>query len=464
MNKTESPTSDNEKLQHAGGRELRYHSTTTNSTPVDDPIDYPEGGRDAWLVVFGAFCGLTASLGIYNTVGVFEAVISKDILPNVSSSTTGWIFSIYAFVNWICGMQIGPTFDAMGPRALILAGTVCTLIGIFSFSVCKEYYQFFLAFSILTGLGSSLLLTPSMACVAHWFMKRRGLATGVAFIGSGFGGVIFPLILQSLLPRVGWGWSIRILAFVLLVFCAISVAFCRSRVPPRKGAETTWRDTLPDPSIFLDGTGAMALTTFGVLFTDLAYFLPITYVPSYYIDRQHLSQKEALTGSAAFAYQLLAILNAASCGGRYVAGDLADRFGRYNTMIISLFFCTVSVLCFWLPDIVVSHLENDTLLIIFVVLFGFCSGSNVSLTPICLGQLCDTQEYGRYYASCFTVVAIGVLVSLPIGGGLLSAVTATGKERYWGTALFAGLNYVVAFLCFVWVRIKIKGWNWRTKW
>ncbi|RAK73951.1 MFS general substrate transporter [Aspergillus fijiensis CBS 313.89] len=445
-------------------RGLRRQSTTPNPTPVDDPIDYPEGGRDAWLVVFGAFCGLAASLGLYNTVGVFEAVVSKDILPNVSSSTTGWIFSVYAFVNWVCGMQIGPTFDAMGPRALILAGTVCTLIGIFSFSVCKEYYQFFLAFSVLTGLGSSLLLTPSMACVAHWFMKRRGLASGVAFIGSGFGGVIFPLMLQSLLPRVGWGWSIRILAFVLLVLCAISVAFCRSRVPPRKGAETTWRDTLPDPSIFLDGTGAMALTTFGVLFTDLAYFLPITYVPSYYIDRQRLSQEEALTGSAAFAYQLLAILNAASCGGRYVAGDLADRFGRYNTMIVSLFFCTVSVLCFWLPDIVVSDLENDALLIVFVVLFGFCSGSNVSLTPICLGQLCDTQEYGRYYASCFTVVAIGVLASLPIGGGLLSAVTATGKEKYWGTTLFAGLNYVVAFLCFVWVRIKIKGWDWRIKW
>lgn len=136
-NKNEPPTSDHEKLQRAGGRGLRRQSTTPNPTPVDDPIDYPEGGRDAWLVVFGAFCGLAASLGLYNTVGVFEAVVSKDMLPNVSSSTTGWIFSVYAFVNWVCGMQIGPTFDAMGPRALILAGTVCTLIGIFSFSVCK---------------------------------------------------------------------------------------------------------------------------------------------------------------------------------------------------------------------------------------------------------------------------------------------------------------------------------------
>lgn len=303
-----------------------------------------------------------------------------------------------------------------------------------------------------------------MGCVAHWFMERRGLATGIAFIGGGFGGVLFPLMIQSLLPKVGWGWSIHILGFVLLVLCAISAAFCRSRVPPRRGAETTWRETLPDPRIFMDGTGAMAATTAGLLLTDMAYFIPITYAPSYYIDRQRLSQRETLTGSAAFAYQLLAILNAASCVGRYAAGDLADRFGRYNTMIVSLFLCTVSVLCFWLVDILVPNLDNVVLVVVFVLLFGFVSGSNVSLTPICLGQLCETQEYGRYYASCFTVVGFGVLVSIPIAGSLLGAVEATGKEKYWGAALFAGLCYVASFLCFVWVRVKIKGWNWRIKW
>ncbi|KAF5869447.1 putative riboflavin transporter mch5 protein [Botrytis fragariae] len=448
--------------------------TAANSVPIDGEITYPEGGCDAWLVVLGAWCGLTASLGIYNTAGVFEVVISESILPGESSSTLGWIFSIYAFVNWICGVQIGPTFDAMGPRGLLIAGTICTLIGIFALSFCTEYYQIVLSFSILTGIGSSLLLTPSMGCVAHWFMERRGLASGIAFVGGGFGGVLFPLMIQSLLPQVGWEWSIRILGFVLLVLCAMNVTFCRSRVPPRKGATTTWRDTLPDPQIFMDGTGAMAITTTGVLhtnfkmlnysLTDLAYFIPITYMPSYYIDRQHLSQEEALTGSAAFAYRLLAILNAASCIGRCIAGDLADRFGRYNTMIVSLFLCTISVLCFWLPDVLLLNLSNDALLVIFVLLFGFVSGSNVSLTPICLGQLCETQEYGRYYASCFTVVAFGVLGSIPIAGGLLDVVEATGKERYWGAALFTGLSYVAALLCFIWVRIKVKGWGWRTKW
>ncbi|KAK5130040.1 hypothetical protein LTR08_002514 [Meristemomyces frigidus] len=445
-------------------------TTAVDPAPHEDEVTYPEGGRESWLVVLGAFSGLTASLGIYNTSGVFSAVIASKILPDEAPSTLGWLFSVYAFVVWACGVQVGPTFDAMGPRALIIAGTICTLVGMLSLSFCTEYYQIFLSFSILTGIGSSLIITPSMACVAHWFKNRRGLASGIAFIGGGFGGVLFPLMIQSLLPKVGWGWSVRILALMLLVFCAISITFCKSRVPPRKGSATGWRDTLPDPRIFVDGTGAMAATTAGMLFTDLAYFIPITYVPSYYLARQQQQQQQqqsdqdALTGSTAFAFQLLAILNAGSCIGRAVAGELADRFGRYNTMIVSLSLCTVSVLCFWLPDILVPNLPNDTLLIVFALLFGFVSGSNVSLTPICLGQLCETQEYGRYYASCFTVVAFGVLLSIPVAGGLLDAVEATGKEKYWGAALFTGLSYVAALLCFVWVRIRVKGMYWRTKW
>ena len=135
-----SHPSDDEKETFADEKGSSPHvdkPSPSLATAVDTKLTYPEDGRDAWLVLFGAWCGLTASLGIYNTAGVFEVVISKAILPEDSPSTLGWIFSIYAFVIWICGAQIGPTFDAMGPRAMIIAGTVCTVIGIFLLSVSK---------------------------------------------------------------------------------------------------------------------------------------------------------------------------------------------------------------------------------------------------------------------------------------------------------------------------------------
>jgi MFS family permease len=337
-----------------------------------------------------------------------------------------------------------------------------------------EYYQVVLTFSLLTGLGSSLLLTPSMACVAHWFDTRRGLASGIAWTGGGVGGVLFPLLIQALLPTLGWKWCVRILGFVLLALCILSILLCRSRIcfslgGPKDG-KSHWRATLPDYRIFADGTGAMVMTTAGTLFTDLAYFIPITYLPAYFLSRQQLDQEETgkLTGTTtSFSYQLLAILNAASCVGRLTSGALGDRFGHYNTMIFSLFLCACSVLALWIPDILAPDLSSPALLIVFVILFGFVSGSNVSLTPICLGQLCDIRDYGRYYASCYTVVAFGVLGSLPAAGGILDACggqDVQGKRRYWGVAVFTGLSYVLALSCFVWVRVRVVGWGWRTKW
>lgn len=306
-----------------------------------------------------------------------------------------------------------------------------------------------------------------MGCVAHWFFERRGLASGIAFIGGGFGGVIFPLIMQSLLPQIGWSWSIRSLGLILLVLCIGSVAFCKGRVREIRAhslSPPSWRDALPDPRIFWDGTGAMAASTAGIFFVDLAYFVPIIYIPSYFLERQHIPTDEILSDKAAFAFQLLAIINAASCIGRYVAGDLADRFGRYNTMIVSLFLCAISVCCLFLPDILVANVPSVALLVTFSLLFGFVSGSNVSLTPICLGQLCDTRDYGRYYASCYTIVSLGCLVSIPIAGKLLDVTNTTGKKKYWAAVVATGLCYVAALLCFIWVRVRIKGWNWRIKW
>ena len=59
-----------------------------------------------------------------NTVGVLEAYVSTHQLAAYDTSTTSWIFSIYIFLAFFGGVQIGPIFDAKGPRLLVLAGSV----------------------------------------------------------------------------------------------------------------------------------------------------------------------------------------------------------------------------------------------------------------------------------------------------------------------------------------------------
>lgn len=208
----------------------------------------------------------------------------------------------------------------------------------------------------------------------------------------------------------------------------------------------------------------MPVTTLGVFFIEWAYFVPITYVPSYYLARQGLSGDEAISGNGAFAYQLLAILNAVSCFGRYLPGLMADKLGRYNTMIASNLLCLVAVMGLWLPDALADSTPSPGLIISFVILFGFASGANITLIPICVGQLCDTQEYGRFYAATYTITSFGCLTGIPIAGNLITVTGETGRKGYWGVIVFTGISYILAFSCFLWVRIRIKGWSWHIKW
>ena len=92
---------------------------------------YPEGGLRGWLVVFGAFSGMFACFGLMNTLGVLQAYMSTHQLAAYSPSSIGWLFSIYIFLSFFCGLQIGPIFDAKGPRWLVFLGSVVLVAGVF---------------------------------------------------------------------------------------------------------------------------------------------------------------------------------------------------------------------------------------------------------------------------------------------------------------------------------------------
>lgn len=112
---------------------VTLNGSTTSSSAVHgspDEVTYPEGGLQAYLVVLGSFSGMVAAFGLMNTVGTFQAYLSTHQLAHYSPSSIGWIFSLYVFLAFFCGIQIGPVFDAKGPRWLVAAGTVCLAVGV----------------------------------------------------------------------------------------------------------------------------------------------------------------------------------------------------------------------------------------------------------------------------------------------------------------------------------------------
>jgi MFS family permease len=415
--------------------------------------DYPEGGLEAWLVVLGAWCAMIPSMGFLNTLGTLHAWTGTHQLQNYSESSIGWIYGAYAFFLYFFGAQAGPIFDCYGPAYVVIPGSFGMVASIlfFSFSTgmvptrmisnfsnsIAEYYQIFLSFSVLGGLSACTLFNPAIAVIGHWFNRRRGLATGVACTAGGLGGVVFPLIVMFAGPRIGFGWAIRIIALFSAVLLAAACFLLRTRLPRPKGksAAVDFR-ALRDVKY--------ATTTAAVFLVEFAVFIPITYISSYAL---HVGMDRTL------AYALIPMLNAGAVPGRFLPGLIADKVGRFNVMIVTSLVCSILTLALWLPI-----KDNTAGIICYAISFGFASGAAISLTPVCISQVCKVEEYGRRNGTTFTVASVGTLTGIPIAGAIVQA----NGGAYDGLIGFGGGLYFAATVAFVVARVVCAGWKWST--
>lgn len=113
--------------EYISGNDEEKQSPTGSSESVASkrPTFYPEGGLEAWLVVLASFSGMLICFGMMNTISTFEAYVANNQLAQYTQSTIAWIFSVYVFLAFFCGIQIGPVFDRYGPRWLMLSGCIC---------------------------------------------------------------------------------------------------------------------------------------------------------------------------------------------------------------------------------------------------------------------------------------------------------------------------------------------------
>lgn len=126
---------NNTNVAGAQGDNLEKQTTAVSSASYEET--FPEGGLQAWLVVLGAWFALMSAMGLMNTIAIFQAYTLTHQLKGMSEGTVGWIFSIYTFLAFFCGVYIGPVFDKYGPRWLVIAGCITTVTGVICMSFSK---------------------------------------------------------------------------------------------------------------------------------------------------------------------------------------------------------------------------------------------------------------------------------------------------------------------------------------
>ena len=94
-------------------------------------------------------------------------------------------------------------------------GTSGALLAL-SFTKPEQIWQQFLTQGLLFGFTVAFGVQPALAVVGQHFKRKRALAMGIVAGGSSVGGVCVPIMFSRLIPSIGFGWSVRVGALIIL--------------------------------------------------------------------------------------------------------------------------------------------------------------------------------------------------------------------------------------------------------
>lgn len=206
-------------------------ATETHSGPSPTIEPPPDGGWKAWTQVLIAHLVVFNTWGAINSFGIFQDYY--EINFGEAPSTISWIGSVQNSLVFAVGIVSGRGTDGGYFRQLAFAGSLLQVIGVFMTSLCTEFWQLFLAQGICQGLGGGLIFCPAVTLISTYFTRKRAFALSIVASGTATGGVVFPVIAQQLLPTLGFPWTIRIMAFIILFNNVLVLLFARTRTPPR---------------------------------------------------------------------------------------------------------------------------------------------------------------------------------------------------------------------------------------
>jgi MFS family permease len=320
------------------------------------------------------------------------------------------VYSIYLLVHGGTAALAGLVFDRLGPRWVYGAGTALLGAAFVLASGVAGLWQFYLCIGVLVGVGASLNgMVPGSALLSRWYRSRLSTAIGIAFSATGVGAVVLVPLAQSLIGEYGWRSAYRILGIGLIAllpvvlllpwkrFAAGSPHYHREARQKKAGEGWTFRAATRTPVFW--GLAAVffftAASMFSVLVQLVAFFIDTGFTPL----------------AAASAYGLLGLLSAVSV---MASGLLSDRFG-YRQTVSASFAGTAAGMAVLL---LLTFVSSAVLLVLFVVLFGFCMGTRGPIISSLSARYFSGPHVATIYGGIYSANAIGAAFGALMGGAL----------------------------------------------
>ncbi len=315
-----------------------------------------------YVVVLATFCIMGMVGGIWAIFGVFFKPMLTEF--GWTRATLSGAASLRMFITTLLGIAGGRLTDKFGPRPVVAVCGLFLGLGFFLMSRISTIWQLYLVFGVIAGVGMGGLFVPLISTVSRWFVKRRGMMTGIVLSGASVGTIIVPPLATWLIITYGWRTAYTIVGLVVMIVIISATQFVKrdpaqiGQLPDgEKGVQAASLDLPARSSSLREAIHTrqfwLLCAVFGCLwFSAMAIWVHIVI---HAID---------LGIPAISAANILAIMGGAGIASRILIGSLADRIGYKPALLIGFTLMVVSLL--WL--LVARELWA---LYLFAVIFGF---------------------------------------------------------------------------------------------
>ena len=352
-----------------------------------------------WVIV-----GVSFLIGV-TEVGVFQNILSIFMKP--MTQDFGWSRAAVTgaiAVGSICGGLVspfvGPILDRYGPRLVAFLGIVFFSLGLFALMFIRHLWQLYLFFGMGRMIAYGVLGLVVTVSVSNWFVRRRGRALGITWIGERVGSALLPVMITFLILAYGWRMAWGVLGVVVFLMSGLpAVLFLRRRpedmgllpdgavsIPDGKkpdGSLTT--ETRTEAAIVEDAepawtrpqaTRTRAFWTLTLL-TCLIPFLQggINFHIYPFLTDQGISQKTAVL--------VISTIAAFGAPGSVIWGMLADRVRIQSLLAINVFGSgLVFLLLYWTVGFELTDGFRTGIVFVLAALNGMLHGGRNTLVSL----------------------------------------------------------------------------------
>ncbi|MCJ1479641.1 hypothetical protein MMC13_008327 [Lambiella insularis] len=416
--------------EETGQQVLQQHLTSTPGEVQGQEFSLPQadGGRDAWLFLAGCFAiealvwGFPFSFGIFQDYYTTHAPFSSSAgIANIGTTSTGIMYLSSPLMFAI--LQAWPR----SRRRCAIAGLLLIALALVASSFAQRVIHLILTQGILYAIGGTLLYTPTILFLDEWFVRRKGLAFGIMWAGTGMAGVFVPFLMTWGLTRYGFRTMLRAWALTLLLLSSPLLLFVKPRLPVPATARR------PAFSFRFLRSSTFCCLQAGNVLQGLGFFIPNIYLPTY---------ARALGLDAVHATVTVALANSAAVVGAVLLGALIDRLHVTTVALIATLGGGASVLLLW------GAATSFPTLCAFSVLYGLTAGG-FSCTYTGVVREVQKREPAAGSGMVFGMLSlgrgIGSVAAGPVSEALLGARPWVGRAwagygtGYGALIVFAGV-------------------------